>query len=162
MKEGWPGKPRSCGIVILNTAQQVLVCRATGRGRWDLPKGMPEPGETPRATAVREAWEETSLDFEPHAIEDLGLFDYLPQKRLHLFGLKVAAEAIDLDACRCHSTFPDHITGRPVPEVDGYAWKPVARLEEWCGKNLTRVLQRIDWAHLEGMPSVMAVAVRGS
>ncbi|MDM0111322.1 NUDIX hydrolase [Variovorax sp. J22R133] len=150
----------SCGIVILNTGQQVLVCHATGTGRWDLPKGMQEAGESARATAVREAWEETSLDLDSHELAELGLFDYLPQKRLHLFGLKVGAGAIDIDACRCHSTFPDRITGQEVPEVDGYAWKPVMRLEEWCGKNLTRVFKSIDWARFQGLPEVKTVAVK--
>jgi 8-oxo-dGTP pyrophosphatase MutT (NUDIX family) len=30
--------------------------------RWDLPKGLVEPGETPFEAAHRELWEETSID----------------------------------------------------------------------------------------------------
>ncbi|HEX7639631.1 MAG TPA: NUDIX domain-containing protein, partial [Burkholderiaceae bacterium] len=48
----------SCGVVIANERGQVFACRATGTRRWDLPKGLADPGEAPRAAAVREAWEE--------------------------------------------------------------------------------------------------------
>jgi len=138
----------SCGVVIVTPEHEVFVCRATGRGRWDLPKGMPEPGESARDAAVRELGEETSLRFDPRLLEDLGVFDYLPHKKLHLFGLCVPAHALDLTACLCTSTFVDPVSGRTLPEVDGYAWKPIARLEDWCGKNLGRVLGRIDWSRL--------------
>jgi 8-oxo-dGTP pyrophosphatase MutT (NUDIX family) len=32
--------------------------------RWDLPKGLVEPGETPLAAAHRELWEDTGIDPE--------------------------------------------------------------------------------------------------
>ena len=138
----------SCGVVILNPARELFACRATGRGRWDLPKGLAEPGEAPRATAVREAAEEAALCIEPALLCDLGVFDYLPQKRLHLFGLRVGPDAFDIAECRCRSTFVDMRSGRLLPEVDDYAWKPVNNLDGWCGKNLARVLGALDWARI--------------
>jgi putative (di)nucleoside polyphosphate hydrolase len=110
----------SCGVVLLNDRQEVFVCHATGTSRWDLPKGISDPGETPIEAAVREAWEETGLRLDADALHDLGVFDYLPGKRLHLFALRVGADAFDITACRCISTFPHHATGRPTLEVDGY------------------------------------------
>ena len=79
----------SCGVVILNTRREVFACHVTGTARWDLPKGVQDPGETPLQTALRETWEETSLDLEAALLEDLGSFDYLPAKRLHLFAVRV-------------------------------------------------------------------------
>lgn len=147
---------------MLNSERELFVCHATGTPRWDLPKGMQEAGESALQTAVREAWEETSLALEPEALFNLGVFDYLPAKRLHLFGLHVATSAFQIDDCRCHTSFAHRITGRPTLEVDGYAWKPVDRLDEWCGKNMTRVLAAIDWTCIELLPELASVRVRAA
>jgi len=150
----------SCGIVMLNARRELFVCHATGNARWDLPKGLQEPGETALQTAVRECWEETSLAVRPGTLHELGLFDYLPAKRLHLFALRVAPDAFEIRQCRCHSTYPHHATGLPTPEVDGYAWKPLDRLGDWCGKNMSRVLLALDWDRIESLAEIGSVAVR--
>lgn len=149
----------SCGIVLLNVRRELFVCHATGTSRWDLPKGLQESGESALQTAVREAWEETSLVLEPETLDDLGLYDYLPAKRLHLFALRVAADAFQVHDCRCHSSFPHHATGLPTLEVDAYAWKSLDRLDEWCGKNMSRVLLALDWRRIESLPEVASVRV---
>ena len=152
----------SCGVVMLNARRELFVCHATGTPRWDLPKGVQDPGESALRTALREVWEETSLALEPQTLDDLGVFDYLPAKRLHLYALRVAVDAFPINECRCHTSFPHHATGVPTLEVDAYAWKPLDRLDSWCGKNMTRVLLALDWAHIEGLPEVAAVAVRSA
>lgn len=58
----------------------------------------------------------------------------------------------------CGRTSPP--TGLPTREVDAYAWKPLDRLEAWCGKHMTRVLLALDWPHIERLPEVAAVPVR--
>ena len=151
----------SCGVVILNARREVFACHATGTSRWDLPKGVQDPGESAIQTALREVWEETSLALEPQSLDDLGLYDYLPAKRLHLFALRVAVDAFDISACRCHTSFPHHASGLPTLEVDAYAWKPLDRVDVWCGKNMTRVLQALDWPRIERLPEVQDVLVRG-
>lgn len=153
-------KTISCGVVILNAEREIFACHATGTSRWDLPKGLAEEGETAVETAVRETWEETSLSLDPQTLLELGAFDYLPSKRLHLFALRVAPNAIDIESCRCHSTFAHHATGLPTLEVDANAWKPLNRIESWCGKNLTRVLLSVDWKRIELLPEVAAVPIR--
>ena len=147
---------------MLNARRELFVCHTTGTPRWDLPKGVQDPGEAALRTALREAWEETSLALEPEWLADLGAFDYLPAKRLHLFALRVAVDAFDIRACRCHTTFPHHATGVQTLEVDAYAWKPLDRLGDWCGKNMTRVLLALDWPRIERLPEVAAVAVRAA
>lgn len=52
---------KAAGGVITNGEdhRQLLIYR---EGHWDLPKGMVEPGETLRCTALREVKEETGID----------------------------------------------------------------------------------------------------
>ena len=90
----FPPMPRvtSCGVVLFNRGR-LFVCRATGTARWDLPKGIADPGEAPRAAAVREAWEEAGLRLDAAPLHELGEFAYLPGKRLHLYALHVAGPA---------------------------------------------------------------------
>ena len=90
----------SCGVVILNPRHELFVCHATGTARWDLPKGVQDPGESTRQTAVRETWEETSLVLDPETLADLGQFEYLAAKRLHLFAIRVATDAFQTGDCR--------------------------------------------------------------
>jgi len=57
------------GVVIRRMRGRAFVAavRPTGRpaGHWALPKGLVERGEDPRATAVREVFEETGLRAAP-------------------------------------------------------------------------------------------------
>ena len=151
----------SCGVVLANLRGDIFVCHATGTSRWDLPKGLADPGEDPRDAAVREAWEEAGLRLPSEDLVDLGEFAYLPGKRLHLFALRVADDAIEVSRCRCRSFFAHYRTGLDTPEADGWAWQPRSDLGAWCGKNMSRVLESIDWASIDGLPVVARVDVDG-
>ena len=147
----------SCGVLLLNGRDEVFACHATGTARWDLPKGLADAGEAPRDAAVREAWEESGLRLPADRLADLGEFDYLPAKRLHLFALRVANDAVDLARCRCRSFFPHHRTGVATPEADAWAWKPRAQAPAWCGKNMARVLGSLDGVALRALPELAHV-----
>jgi len=151
----------SCGVVLANLRGDIFVCHATGTSRWDLPKGLGDPGEDPRDAAVREAWEEAGLRLPAAPLVDLGEFAYLPAKRLHLFALRVADDAIDVSRCRCRSFFAHHRTGLDTPEADAWAWKPRGDLPAWCGKNMSRVLASMDWDAIDALPVVARVDVDG-
>jgi 8-oxo-dGTP pyrophosphatase MutT (NUDIX family) len=149
----------SCGVVMVDGGGHVFACHTTGTSRWDLPKGMADPGEDPRDAALREAWEEAGLRLPADALLDLGEFAYLPAKRLHLFALRVASGGVAMDHCACRSFFPHHQTGLPTPEADAWAWKPLDDLASWCGKNMTRVLQSLDRPRLAALPEVARIEV---
>lgn len=51
-----------CGVVVLNSKQEVLLIRRRDNGTWCFPGGKVEIGETPVASAYREVKEETGLD----------------------------------------------------------------------------------------------------
>ena len=49
----------AAGGLVLNEKGEILVIKK--RGKWDLPKGKAEPGESPEQTALREVEEECGL-----------------------------------------------------------------------------------------------------
>ena len=40
---------------------EICLIRDKGRKKWKIPKGFVDPGDTPRQTALKEAWEEAGL-----------------------------------------------------------------------------------------------------
>lgn len=61
-------------IIIENDNKEILLQERTDRNKWGLPGGCQDLGEDLRETAIREAYEETGLKFEP---SDLILIDTL-------------------------------------------------------------------------------------
>ena len=132
----------SCGIIVSSPAG-ILMARATGSGKWDLPKGKIEEGETPLACALRETWEETGLDLSPYKeqMQDLGRMRYLPKKDLHLFRLNLP-EPLSLDDCACH-TFIELTAGKKFPETNGWAWIARRNIQAQTGRSMGILLQKI-------------------
>lgn len=69
-------------------AVRVVVIKTSTEGRWQLPKGMIDPGETPEIAALREVREEAGIACE--IIEPLDTIEYWfvgsfdgPKKRYH-------------------------------------------------------------------------------
>lgn len=152
----------SCGVLLVNDRGELFACHATHTARWDLPKGVADPGEVPRDAAVREAWEEAGLRLPADLLVDLGEFAYLPAKRLHLFALRVANDAIALSRCSCRSFFPHHRSGKPTPEADAWAWKARRDAPSWAGKNMVRVLGSLAWDAIDALPELARVDVDAS
>jgi len=134
------GSVLSCGIlVVVDEADELLLCHATGTSRWDIPKGRREPGEREIETAIRETFEETGLRFAPGLLLELGRFRYRPGKDLHLFAAR--SERFDPARCSCSTRFRN-ARGRLVPEMDGYAWVSFDDVPRRCAKNMTTLLTR--------------------
>ncbi len=129
----------SCGILVLDDRDELLLCHATGTSRWDIPKGRREPGESEIEAAIRETAEESGLRFTPQVLLDLGRFRYRPGKDLHLFATR--SEHVDPARCSCSTQFRD-ARGRLVPEMDGYAWVAFDEVPRRCAKNMTTLLTR--------------------
>ena len=134
----------SCGVIVRRRSGELLLCHATGRGYWDIPKGLLDPGETPIEAALRELREEAGLSLAADALRDLGVHPYLARKDLHLFVVDPPQPALSTDACRCTTTYRGR-AGREVPEVDDYRWAARDEVPYLAGKNMTRVLLSLDW-----------------
>jgi putative (di)nucleoside polyphosphate hydrolase len=136
-------KRLSCGVVIVNSAREVLLCHVTGQNHWDLPKGGIDVGETPLEAALRETREECGLRLTPEELADLGRFEYTTKKNLHLFGVHMPR--FDLAALRCESHYIDRYTQRPMPEMDGFGWFAFERVEGLCTQKMAAVLtEKVD------------------
>jgi 8-oxo-dGTP pyrophosphatase MutT (NUDIX family) len=130
----------SCGVIV-GDGRRVLVGHATRSPRWDIPKGVVEPGESLVGAAVRELFEETSLVVPEAELRPLGVHAYLRDKDLALFAWSPGVMPLPSElVCRSTFTLPN---GATLPEFDRFA------LFEWdealgkVGKNLARVLKQV-------------------
>lgn len=135
----------SCGTLVVNPRRELLLCHVTHTPKWDIPKGMRDPGETELEAAMRELHEETGLAFAPAAFRELGPFAYRRDKRLHLFMVASGAQLDSLAQLRCSTTFPHRVSGVPTPEMDGYRWAARTEVGGLCWPRMGEVLLSIDW-----------------
>jgi 8-oxo-dGTP pyrophosphatase MutT (NUDIX family) len=127
----------SCGVIVTD-GRRLLLGHATHSPRWDIPKGIAEPGENFVAAAVRELEEETGLVVAADALRDLGVHAYLPGKDLALFAWS-PSEMPRPDRLVCRSVFALS-SGAMVPEFDKFGlfeWDAALRK---VGKSLARLL----------------------
>ena len=147
----------SCGF-LLTYNESLLLCRVTLSNpvRWDIPKGEYEPEGEDNYTlsdinerhflcAIRELFEETGLllgtipYWTKEATKDLGIFQYLPNKQLHLFHFN-SLEPIPADKLICLSVFERY--GKSYPEVDAYKYVPFSDIINHASNKLYPVLER--------------------
>ena len=130
----------SCGVIVTD-GQQLLLGHATRSPRWDIPKGIVEPGETLAVAAARELLEETGLTITPEEITNLGVHPYLRGKDLALFMWR-PPQLPDPQSLTCTSRFalPN---GTLLPEFDRFGLFPWEEALLRVGKNLARILGAI-------------------
>lgn len=147
----------TCGVLVTD-GTGVLLGHATRSPRWDIPKGVAEPGEALAAAAARELREETGLEVAASALMPRGVHRYLPGKDLALFEWRPLAMP-DPATLRCTSYFT--VGHSQLPEFDRFGifdWPDaVSRL----GRNMARVLASVMAAALSpgdsAAPTVHAI-----
>lgn len=137
--------PTSCGTLVINKRGELLLCHVTDTTKWDIPKGMQDPGESPQDAAMRELREETGLVFERALFEEIGSFDYRSDKRLHLFRVRAPEDFDSLGHLICTSHFPHTVTGMPTPEVDGFCWAKREQISTLCWPRMASRLLALQW-----------------
>jgi len=134
-----PAGAVTCGVLVTDGVR-LLLGHATRSPRWDIFKGLAEPGEDFSTAACRELLEETGLAVAPETLVPLGRHRYLPGKALELFEWRLAVLP-DPATLRCSSRFM--AGGVSLPELDRFAvctWdEAILRV----GKNLARVLAAV-------------------
>ncbi len=130
----------SCGVVVTD-GMRLLLGHATGSPRWDIPKGLAEPGESFRDAAARELFEETGLSIKPQSLVDIGVFGYLPGKDLALFA-RYSLPLPEPASLHCASCFTNR-QGALVPEFDRFGLFAWDAAWERVGKNIARVLRNL-------------------
>jgi 8-oxo-dGTP pyrophosphatase MutT (NUDIX family) len=136
----------SCGVLVTD-GERLLLGHATRSPRWDIPKGLAEPGEPLAAAARRELFEETGLDAPEAELRALGVFPYLPGKDLALFAWAVR-ELPEPATLVCASCFA--WKGSQLPEFDRFGLFAHAEAMQRVGKNMARLLAGISLASLCG------------
>ncbi len=130
----------SAGVIVTD-GHRLVLGHATYSPRWDIPKGIAEPGESFIAAAVRELEEETGLVVAAEVLRDLGVHKYRPDKDLALFAW-MPDEMPLAERLVCRSMFALR-SGAMVPEFDKFgvfAWDAALRK---VGKNLARLLTEL-------------------
>ncbi len=136
-------KTLSVGTIITD-GKYILLGHATGTKNWDIPKGRQEEGESNIETAERELLEETGLAFNRKRFVSLGKFEFNKHKDLFLY--KIASDdlekEIDMSKLKCKSYFKNN-DGNKVLEFDRFMLCKIKNIENFCPKNLKRVLKEL-------------------
>jgi predicted NUDIX family NTP pyrophosphohydrolase len=99
-------------------------------GSWSIPKGEYEPGEDPRAVAVREFSEETGLSLPPGEFLQLGVVRQAGGKVVTAFALEGDLDHRDVRSNTVEMEWPPRSgVRRAFPEIDRAAWFSIVEAE---------------------------------
>ena len=143
------------GAVVTDEANDLLLVTETGvakRGKWSLPAGKVEPGESFAAAMKREVFEETGLEVEP--VDVLGTYHSV-QTSEGVYGLNVVFRARWTAGHLTPS--PEHPEVRFVgrTEIDAMLADGVFR----SGELMQAVLSDLDEPHTLPLSTVRTIGV---
>jgi 8-oxo-dGTP pyrophosphatase MutT (NUDIX family) len=140
-------KPVSCGVIVTD-GRVLLLGHATRTPRWDIPKGVADPGEAFLDAALRELQEETGLVADADALVPIGTYPYQSNKGLCLFGW-VPAEMPDPKTLVCVSEFAA-LDGAMLPEMDRFGLFSRDEAVRLVGRQMAEILAGIPLDTLRG------------
>jgi 8-oxo-dGTP pyrophosphatase MutT (NUDIX family) len=147
----------TCGVIVTD-GRRVLLGHATRSPRWDIPKGIADPGEDFAAAACRELQEETGLIACTDALVPLGVRPYRAGKDLALF-LWRPAMMPDPQSLVCVSCFSWR--GSDLPEFDRFGLFDKDDAVGRVGKAMAAILAGISLENVSGDASGASVSPGG-
>ncbi len=126
---------RPCvGIMLLNRAGAVFVAKRIDMpsDAWQMPQGGIDPGEDPRAAALRELTEETGTDKAEIVGEVAEWLDYdlPPELQGRLWGGRYRGQRQKWFAMRFTGTDKDIDIATKHPEFSAWKWAPIETLPD--------------------------------
>lgn len=110
----YPRKRMGAGMLFVDERERVLLVEPTYKPQWEIPGGIVEDGESPRAAAIREVREELGLQVEPGR---LLVLDWVPPGPLPDDGLMLIYDGGTLTGAQ--------IAAITLPEAELRSWR-------WC------------------------------
>ncbi|HEX3536924.1 MAG TPA: NUDIX hydrolase [Stellaceae bacterium] len=132
-------KSVTCGVIVTD-GRRMLLGHATRSPRWDIPKGIADPGEGFAAAACRELQEETGLVAREDELVPLGVRPYRSGKDLALFVWRPPAMP-DPKSLVCVSCFTWR--GSDLPEFDRFGLFDKDEAVARVGKAMAAILAGI-------------------
>ena len=133
LNAGLPTKRVLAQGLILNSANEILLCELTYKHEWDLPGGVVDPHESPAYAVVREIREEMQVDVSAHSLVAV---NWLPSwhgwddATLFVFDIGVHDDLID--------------RARLEPrEVRCLHWCTLDQIERRAAPYVTRMMRRL-------------------
>ena len=139
MRREYPNQPLAgVGAVIIDKGKMILVKRGVepGKGKWSIPGGLVELGESIRDATIREAKEETGLDVEIVIDRPLDAFDNIDideKGGLHYHYILIQ-----------FLTRPKSGILKPSSDVLDARWVPIEEVEKY---DLTKPFRRFFTKH---------------
>lgn len=124
-----PRKRVAAGLLVVDDAGRVLLVKPTYKPPWEIPGGLVEVGEAPRAAAAREGREELGHDV---AVGRLLVVDHAPPGRLPDDVLAFVYAGGPVDTARIVL---------PPDELSAWEWVTPDALDERLGAAMARRLR---------------------
>ncbi len=112
IKKVWQG---SAGVVI--DQDKILMVKSKASGKWSIPSGEIETGESPQQACIREVWEETGFRTEV-------------KEQLHTKNVQIGNYEVTSHYFLCKVISGDICFHDPDNEIDEITWKTQAELKE--------------------------------
>lgn len=96
----------SCGVVIVDANNRVLLGHNTNGDYWGFPKGRQDPNETEIETAIREVKEETGFDLTGKKLVKLSSNAVYKDGVKHISLFMCRVDSVDTSALTCTSVIP--------------------------------------------------------
>lgn len=111
------------GVILFDPSARLLITKPTASNIWSFPKGLSDPGESPKETAIRETLEETNIDLKVIQgvfLDKIYSKKYAKSNKMGHFLVFLSEENLLDYKLICTSTFERY--GKKFPENDAFQW----------------------------------------